>query len=284
MAVAQMSDIPMSALMEQVLPFRSAKYLEDFREKLLGEGIIAPADMLICSKEALETKLSTHASFNFIEMADAISLRSSMDPDKKPTRKPDQQERRGRSRSQEGRRRGGKNRDNSTNGGGRGQRNNSRPHRNNTNNRNRNHSSDGGGRNKPDKPELWAAIERGDERLVGQLLAQGKDPEERHEGWTPLMKASEEGAVEVIRMLLAKKVDVEAHNKKGRTALSFAAAPSFNSQTKTERDTPVQALRLLLQSGADPKHKDERGHTAKEMASKAKGREDAVSIFEEFGC
>lgn len=279
--VAQMSDIPMSALMEQVLPFRSAKYLEDFREKLLSEGIAAPADLLLASKEAMETKFSTHASFNFIEMADAISLRTSMDPDKAKPRKPDMQERRGRSRSQEGRR-GRKDRDNSANGGGRGQRNNSRPHRN--NNSNRNHSSDGGGgKKKPDKPELWAAIERGDETSVSQLLAQGKDPEERHEGWTPLMKAAEEGAVEVIRMLLAKKVDVEAHNKKGRTALSFAAAPSFNSQTKTERDTPVMALRLLLENGADPKHKDDRGCTAKQMASKGKGREDALSIFEEFG-
>jgi len=279
--VAKMSDIPMSVLMEQVLPFRSAKYLEDFREKLLGEGIAAPADLLLASKEALETKLSTHASFNFIEMADAISLRTSMDPDKPQARKPDRQEsRRGRSRSQEGRR-GRKNRDNSANGGGRGQRNNSRPQRN--NNRNRNHSSDGGGKMKPEKPELWAAIERGDETTVQQLLTQGKDPEERHEGWTPLMKAAEEGAVEVIRMLLAKKVDLEAHNKKGRTALSFAAAPSFNSQTKIERDTPVMALRLLLERGADPKHKDDRGNTAKDMAAKGKGREDALSIFEEFG-
>ena len=53
-----------------------------------------------------------------------------------------------------------------------------------------------------------------------------------------------------------------------------------------ERDTPVMALRLLLETGADPKRKDKRGNTAKDYAGKGKGggREDALAIFEEFGC
>jgi len=268
----------MEALMEQVLPFRSAKYLEDFREKMLGEGIASPSDMLVVSKQALETKLSTHAAFNFIEMADAISLRGALDPEKPAARKeqPPKDDRRGRSRS--GERQRGRKRDFSSNG----RRNNSRPNR-------RNKQQRPQGNDRKDsidkiKPELWAACETNDEASVQRLLAEGADPEERFEGWTPLMKAAEEGHVEVLRMLLHKKVDIEASNKKGRTALSFAACPSKNNMTKSERDTPVEALRLLLQNGADPKRKDERGSTAKEFAMRSKGREDAVAVFEEMGC
>ena len=259
--------------MEQVLPFRSSKYVEDFCEKMLGEGIAAPADLLRVSKDALEMKLSTNAAFNFIEMADAISLRSAIDktgnnsdsskPAHPRSRSPP---RRGRSRSH----------DNSRGGGRRNfqprPRNFSRPYR-------RGGRRDDPRESKP-KPELWAAVERNDEALVQQLLAQGKDPEERFEGWTPFMKAAEEGAVEAMRMLLDKKADIEASNRKGRTALSFAAAPSNDG--KTRRPTPVSCLRLLLESGADAKRKDGRGISPKDYAMKDK-RDDAIAVLEEFG-
>ena len=97
------------------------------------------------------------------------------------------------------------------------------------------------------------------------------------------MKAAEEGAVEVMRLLLDKKVDIEASSKKGRTALSFAAGPSFNSQANQERDTPVLCLRLLLETGADPKSKDKRRKTPRDYAENPR-REDALAIFAEFGC
>jgi uncharacterized protein len=285
---ATLTDIPMNDLMNQVLPFRSSKYLEDFCEKMLSEGIASPADLLRCSREALETKLSTHAAFNFIEMADALSLRKAMDltAGKDSSSKPSgglrqrSQDRRGRSRSHDNTFRGCGRRDNS---GGRGFRNNPRPHRG-RDNRNegrnsRNSDHNGDKRIKPDKPELWAAVERNDELAVQQLLERGQDPEEKFEGWTPLMKASEEGASEVIRMLLDKKVDIEACNKKGRTALSFAAAPS--DKDGTPRPTPVAALRLLLENGADAKRACERRFVPKDYAMRAK-RDEAAAILEEF--
>ena len=129
------------------------------------------------------------------------------------------------------------------------------------------------------KPDLWAAVELGDEAAVTRLLKEGRDPDERYSGWTPLMKASEEGLVEIMRHLLKKSVDVEAKNKKGRSALSFAAAPSMNGSTA--RPTRPQAIRLLLEHGVDPTKKDERGKTAKERAA-AEKRTDAVLVFEEF--
>ena len=52
------------------------------------------------------------------------------------------------------------------------------------------------------RPELWAAVARNDNAAVQQILARGADAEETHEGWTPLMKAAEEGAVGAMRMLL----------------------------------------------------------------------------------
>ena len=71
--------VTLNGLAETVLPFRTSEYIAGFCEKLLGEGIVDPADLLTVSKEALEMKLSTHAAFNFIEMADTISLRNAIE-------------------------------------------------------------------------------------------------------------------------------------------------------------------------------------------------------------
>jgi hypothetical protein len=130
------------------------------------------------------------------------------------------------------------------------------------------------------KPELWKAVERNDKAAVQELLMQGQDPEEKHQNWTPLMKAAELNSAEVMTMLLEKHVDVEACNRNGRTALSFAAAPSMNGSER--RETAVATLRILLANGADPTRKDVRGFTAKDWASKEK-RRDAMAVFEDFG-
>ena len=260
-------DVSMSSLIETVLPYRSERSISDFLEKMRDEGIEAPKDLLLVSKEALETKLSRHAAFNFIEMADAISLRSAIDRDgkeTKPERRQSPQNRRVRSRSPISSKFGGRGRHRHQSGGRGGRRNNNR----------NNERSEG-----KVKPDLWAAVEMNDEAGVQQLLALGKDPEEKFEGWSPLMKSAEEGAVEIMRMLLAN--DLEASNKKRRSALSFAAAPSNNGSEV--RPTPVATLRLLLESGAKTQHKDVTGVTAKGRAAREK-RDDAVAIFEEFGC
>jgi len=118
-------------------------------------------------------------------------------------------------------------------------------------------------------------VERSDAAAVRRLLQEGRAPEERWLGWTPLMKASEEGCVEIMTLLLERRVDMEAVNKRGRGALSFAAAPSM------KRPTAAAALRLLLERGADTSRKDSDGLTAKDRAARER-RDDAVQIFEEF--
>jgi len=110
---------------------------------------------------------------------------------------------------------------------------------------------------------------------VQRLIQEGKDIEEKYDGWSPLMKAAEEGHVPILLQLLEQNADLEVTNCKGRSALSFAAAPS------QQRPIPVDALRVLLEHGADMERKDMFGQTAKGRAQREK-REDAVAVFEEF--
>ena len=252
-------NIDMISLLETVLPMRTEAYRYDLRLKLLeNEGIENPNELIRVRKELLDTKLSTRG-FNRIEMADMHSLRSAVDPESAKRR-------RGRSRSRSLRRLGGRD---------------SRRNYNLPPNASKNSSWSGNHNTKEkDKPELWKAVAQGDAAKVQELLNQGKDPTEPFEGWSPLMKASEEGNEEVIRMLLNKKVDIEVTNRKGRTALSFAAAPSNDGSTR--RLTAVAAMRLLLQSGANAHKADEKGATAVSRANDEK-RDDALAVFDEFG-
>ena len=130
------------------------------------------------------------------------------------------------------------------------------------------------------KPELWAAAEQNDTAKVDELLCQGKDPDEKFQGWTPLMKASEEGNIETMALLLnTGRVDIEAENKKGRTALSFACAPSNNEGIR--REARIGAIELLLRWKADPEHKDHRNNTPKDYAIR-EHREDALRVLLEM--
>ena len=67
--------LPMVVLCERILPFRGNGYITKLIEKLLLEGIAAPSDLLLASDDALETKLKVRSEFNYIELADTMSLR-----------------------------------------------------------------------------------------------------------------------------------------------------------------------------------------------------------------
>ena len=265
MAKTNLVDLSMHLLIELVLPFRSSKYTQDLCEKMGAEGIAKPADLLKASKEALETKLCTHASFNFMEMADAISLRCAIDPAHKTSSSssdlPRQQLRsplrRGRSRTpRRGRSRSFDNRSGGCHRGGFpiG----SRSHR-----RGRDQYR-GPGRNEKEnkeKPALWAACERNDAAAVAQLLSEGKDIEETFEGCTPLMKAAERNAIDCLQLLLEKKTDTEACNQKGRTAPSLAAASSAElvslkiQLSNLIKSTSYCAVRIMLEKGEADRRK-----------------------------
>ena len=126
------------------------------------------------------------------------------------------------------------------------------------------------------KPDVWRAVEVGDESRVYQLLKSGSNLEERYRGWTPLMKAAEDNRLSIVQMLLIMGANINAVNKKGRSALSFAAAPS------QRRETASAVLRHLLAWGADASLLDTSCCTARIRAWK-EGRREALAIFDEFG-
>ena len=74
------------------------------------------------------------------------------------------------------------------------------------------------------------------------------------------MKAAEENEARILQKLLQQKAKIDVKNRKGRTALSFAASPSM------KRNTACDTLRLLLENNTDPSQKDDRGLTLKAHA------------------
>ena len=133
---------------------------------------------------------------------------------------------------------------------------------------------------------LWRAAVAGDEILVRQLLEQGEAVDERHlGGWTPMMGASELGHVEAVSLLLDHRADVDASNKKGRTAVSFAAAPSRDQNTQQVRPSQPLIIQLLADRKADLNLTDQRGESALDKARREhdlrvhESREEAVELL-----
>ena len=110
---------------------------------------------------------------------------------------------------------------------------------------------------------------------VEKLIDEGADIEERHDGWTPLMKAAETDHVDIMKLLLQANADIHATNKKGRAALSFAAAPSMG------KETACRTLELLLKWSADVNQEDYEGFTARDRARR-EHRSDALTFFKEW--
>jgi ankyrin repeat protein len=76
--------------------------------------------------------------------------------------------------------------------------------------------------------------------------------------WTPMMDAARRGYLDVMRVLLDCKADLSKRGPGGTTALHEAAAVS-----------QAEAVKLLLDSGADPLAEDDDGNTALVRAHKA---------------
>ena len=139
----------------------------------------------------------------------------------------------------------------------------------------------------PSKPLLWRAAEAGNYDEVRCRLGCGDAVDERFQGWTPLIEASESGSTEVIELLLAWGANMEARNHRGRTALSFAACPSMG------RRTSLDAVKFLLESGADFRVRDNASTSIQQTLVREHkrnselAREAALLLIEEFeayGC
>lgn len=271
-AARELEERGLRALCESELSFRTTEYINCFLDKLASEGIMRPNDLWAASSEALKQKLETHADFNFIEMTDALALRNAF-PGGQTVPMPSPRgpnDRSARSLDHDGRADRERGRDDH----GAGRRRRSRSPGRGSERRGRQRGNHRRSPMREPKPDLWAAVERGDEALVQRLLEAGKSPKERFEGWTPLMKAAEENKDAIMRLLLERNSDIEAVNRKGRSALSFAAAPSM------KRPTATAALKLLLERGANVSQRDNNGMTAKDRARK-ENRDEAVAMIEE---
>lgn len=124
-------------------------------------------------------------------------------------------------------------------------------------------------------PLLWAAS-HGQTDIFRYLLERGADIQVRDKfGNTPLIAAACECALatmnstyDIVKMLLIKGANPNAHAHDGTTALMNAAG-GFGGSAIVE---------LLLENGADPAAKDSKGNTALAIAKKA-GRADKVQIL-----
>lgn len=123
-------------------------------------------------------------------------------------------------------------------------------------------------RNAQDESPLMLACIKGLGSVAARLVAQGADINKP--GWTPLHYASTSGHLEIMRLLLDKHAYIDAASPNGSTPLMMASMYGTSS-----------AVKLLLESGADPLIKNELGLTAIDFAQRA-NRTDSVGLIAAF--
>ena len=123
-------------------------------------------------------------------------------------------------------------------------------------------------RNAADESPLMLAALAGDARLCRMLIE--KDADVNKPGWAPLHYAATKGHLDVMRMLLEENAYIDAASPNGTTPLMMAA----------HYGTP-EAVKLLLEAGADPMLKNDPGLSALDFANKA-NREDSAQMISAF--
>jgi ankyrin repeat protein len=117
---------------------------------------------------------------------------------------------------------------------------------------------------KDESPLMLAAI-KGQLALCRQLIA--RDADVNKPGWAPLHYAATSGNVAVIQLLLEHYAYIDAESPNGSTPLMMAAMYGSSD-----------AVKSLLDAGADATLKNSIGLTAVDFAQKA-GHADAVALI-----
>ncbi len=117
---------------------------------------------------------------------------------------------------------------------------------------------------KDESPLMLAAL-KGFTGIVQQLI--DKDADVNKTGWTPLHYAATNGHLAVMQLLLDNHAYIDAESPNGTTPLMMAA--HYGS---------VEAVKLLLEAGADPMLKNAQNLTAIDFAQSAK-RQDVAEVI-----
>ena len=123
-------------------------------------------------------------------------------------------------------------------------------------------------RNKADESPLMIAALKGHVDLARRLIA--RDADVNKPGWTPLHYAATGGHVEMMDLLLEHHAFIDAQSPNKTTPLMMAAM--YGS---------AQAVKFLLQAGADVNMKNQLGMTAVDFALRADRKEAAELIAEQ---
>jgi ankyrin repeat protein len=120
-------------------------------------------------------------------------------------------------------------------------------------------------RNAKDESPLMLAALAGDLATCQKLIA--KDADVNKTGWAPLHYAATNGHVAVMQLLLDENAYIDAESPNKTTPLMMAA--SYGT---------TEAVKFLLEAGADPTLKNELNLTALDFAQKA-SRPDAIELI-----
>ena len=96
--------------------------------------------------------------------------------------------------------------------------------------------------------QFMQAVRAGNLRAVNRLIAKGADVNLQDEnGYTPLMKAADQGHENIVRMLLAAPgIDVNLQNNNGKTALDFAVKKGHQNIAAMIRDVVPKKARSFM--------------------------------------
>jgi uncharacterized protein len=123
-------------------------------------------------------------------------------------------------------------------------------------------------RNAQDESPLMLAALAGDLAICQTLIK--RDADVNKPGWAPLHYAATNSHISVIQLLLNHHAYIDAASPNGSTPLMMAAMYGNAS-----------AVKLLLESGADPSLKNDLGLTAIDFAQRVK-KPDSVEIIAAF--
>lgn len=120
-------------------------------------------------------------------------------------------------------------------------------------------------RNAKDESPLMLAAIKGQQDVVTRLIA--RDADINKPGWAPLHYAATGGHVAIMKQLIDNYAFIDAQSPNGTTPLMMAAM--YGS---------TDAVKLLLDEGADPLMKNDKNMTAADFARRA-NRPDAVALI-----